>query len=87
MTVEERFNILEKNLIKLSAHCFEMKRKLNAINKKFSVRDDELVEQLEIIDKKYFHAMKNVVEYVKKIKFCDKNKKRRPPTAHFDFNF
>ena len=66
MTVEERFNILEKNLIKLSAHCFEMKRKLKAINKKFSVRDDELAEQLEIIDEKYFHATKNVVEYIKK---------------------
>ncbi len=66
MTVAERFNILEKNLIKLSAHCFEMERKLNAINEKFFARDDELAERLEIIDEKYFHAMKNVVEYIKK---------------------
>ena len=63
MTVEERLNLLEKNLIKLSAHCFEMERKLEAINKKFSDSDEKLAEQLEIIDEKYFHAMTNVVEY------------------------
>jgi len=56
MTVEERLNLLEKNLIKLSAHCFEIEKKLKAINEKFSVRDDELAERLEIIDKKYFRT-------------------------------